>query len=78
MAVDLSLVLGFPHRQLYGEEYQKIWCILKLCTPYHSSNNQHTMTDQYRIGNTRYDVIYGFTDDPIIEEIDDQSPRRTS
>ena len=75
--MDILTVLGAPHRQLYGEEYQKIWCMLQLSTPYYSSNNQHTSTDRYRIGNTRYDVIYGFTDDPIIEEIDEHSARHT-
>lgn len=65
-------ILGFPRRTLIGEEYDKIWTILQLVEPYKQSNNQITWTDEYRIGNTRYDVIYGFSDQPVIEEVNDK------
>ncbi len=67
-------VLRFPYRQLVGEEYLRVLMLVRLATPYYSSNNQQSSTDRYRIGNTRYDVIYGYTDDPIIEEVFDQNP----
>ena len=67
----LRKVLGPPRRTLTGDEYDKIWTMLQLIEPYRQSNNQRTWTDEYRIGNTRYDVTYGLSDQPEIEEVDD-------
>ena len=67
----LRNVMGPSRRVLEGGEYAKIAMLIKLMDPYHSSNNQRTMTDRYRIGTKRYDVTYGIYDIPEIEEVDD-------
>lgn len=67
----LRKVMGPPRRVLEGDEYEKIATLISLMDPYHSSNNQRTMTDRYRIGTKRYDVTYGVCDIPEIEEVDD-------
>lgn len=67
----LRSVMGLPSRALEGAEYDRVWTMLQLIEPYKQSNNQRTWTDQYLIGSTRYDVTYGISDNPEIEEVYD-------
>lgn len=66
-------IMGPPRREIVGEEYDKIWTMLQLIEPAKQSNNQRTWTDEFRIGAKRYDVTYGFSDKPEIEEVDEDS-----
>ena len=60
-------VMGPPKRRLEGKERENIWLLIKLTTPVRESNNQRFWTEEYLIGNRRYDVTYGLEDNPIIE-----------
>lgn len=64
-------VMGPPRRTLEGEEYKHMMLVLSLKTPISSSNNQRSWTDEYEHDGRRYDVTYGITDEPIIDEIGD-------
>jgi hypothetical protein len=65
----LRKVMGPERRVLTGEEYNHILLIMNLTEPVRSSNNQRTMTDEYRIEGKRYDATYGLEDTPEIAEI---------
>lgn len=54
----LRAVMGPPRRTLEGQEYEDITLLLRLTEPFNSSNNQHTMTDEYRIAGKLYHVTY--------------------
>jgi hypothetical protein len=47
--------------------------------PFYSSNNQHTMTDKYKLAGKVYHATYGFSDKPELEEVEDdiQQNKRT-
>jgi hypothetical protein len=45
-------------RTLEGQEKEEMMLILKLLTPYESSNNQRFWTDEYVYGDNRYSVTY--------------------
>lgn len=64
-------IIGPPRRELEGDEYNKIWTLLKLIDPVSESNNQRSITETYYIGKQKYDVHYGWSDNPVIEEIDE-------
>jgi hypothetical protein len=66
----LRRVMGPNRRTVTGVEYDNIWTLLQLTEPVRQSNNQRTWTDEYIIGNKRYDVTYGLTDIPEIEEVE--------
>lgn len=62
-------IMGPPRREIVDEEYDKIWILLQLTEPFRQSNNQRTWTDEFRIGEKRYNVTYGLSDNPEIQEI---------
>ena len=49
-------IMGPPHRDLEGEEYKHVQLMLALLEPYEQTNNQHTWTDCYKIGDIEYHV----------------------
>ena len=63
----LRKVMGPPKRQLSGQEHDRLWLLIQMSTPVKVSNNQRTETEEYIIGEQRYDVTYGLSDNPIIE-----------
>ena len=68
----VQTVMGAPHRELTGDEYDHVWLMLQMMEPSSSSNNQHSWTDIYIIGNqdqfTEYHVTFWpRLDDPIEE-----------
>lgn len=65
----LRKVIGPPRRVLVSNEHDQMMLLLSLAEPFNSFNNQNTWTDQYLIGDTQYEVIYGTYADPTIEEI---------
>lgn len=60
-------IMGPPKRTLEGKEREQIWTLILMSTPVGESNNQRTFTEEYLIGNKRYDVTYGLEADPVIE-----------
>jgi DNA-binding MltR family transcriptional regulator len=66
-------IMGPPKRTIEGQEYDDIMLLIKLTQPFHSSNNQHTMTDEYRIAGKLYHVTYlPSANKPEIEEIKEE------
>ena len=52
----LRKVLGPPKVTLEGKEREQVLLLLAMTEPYSSSNNQHSWTDCYMIGDTEYRV----------------------
>jgi hypothetical protein len=68
----IRTVMGPPHRVLEGQEYKDITLLLRLTTPFRSSNNQHASTDEYRLGGKLYHVTYfSGIDEPNIDEVEE-------
>lgn len=63
-------IIGPPSRELSGDEYNRVRVMLQLLEPVNVSNNQHTWTEEYLLAGKKYNVIYGISDNPIIEEIE--------
>jgi hypothetical protein len=63
----MRTVMGLPHRELEGEEYNHVKLMLALLDPYQQTNNQRSITD-YMLGNIKYCVIYWPDSDPTIAE----------
>lgn len=61
-------VMGPPRRTLDGDERLHVLTLLALIKPFDQSNNQHSWTNCYMIGNTEYQV----TSFPGGEEIVDK------
>ncbi len=51
-------IMGPPSRDLEGKEYNHVKLMLALLAPYEQTNNQHTWTDCYRVGDIEYHVTY--------------------
>lgn len=66
--VWLQSIIMNTSRELEGEEYEQVLLMLSLTEPVLSYNNQRFFTDQYLIGDIRYDVMYFDEDKPIIKE----------
>ena len=63
-------VMGPPKRTLEGKEKTDIILLLALMEPFEQSNNQHSWTDCYRIGETEYHVTYfPEHDEPVIDKM---------
>lgn len=64
----LRKVLGPPKRQIDGDEHKRLMLMFALMEPVRESNNQRSWTEEYVIGNKRYDVHYFPNEEPFIEE----------
>ena len=49
-------VMGPPQRTLKGKEREQVLLLLALMEPYSTSNNQHSWTECYTIGDKDYHV----------------------
>ena len=58
-------VMGPPSRMLEGKEKNDVMLLLALMEPFEQSNNQHSWTDCYKIGETVYQVT-SFSDNEVI------------
>ena len=65
----LRKVMGPPKKTLEGKERDHLLLLLNLIEPYSSSNNQHSWTDQYKIGLDEYHVTWFSGEDVIVEKI---------
>lgn len=65
-------VMGPPRRTLEGQERENVWLmILMQDEPNECSNNQHSITEVYKINQREYHVHYFSQEEPVIEEIMD-------
>jgi hypothetical protein len=62
-------VMGPPRRTLEGKEREHALLLLAMIEPFSTSNNQHSWTDCYMIGNTEYHVTTFPGDTDIVDEI---------
>lgn len=63
-------VMGPPRRTLEGQERENVWLMILLQDePNECSNNQHSITEVYKINQREYHVHYFSQEEPIIEEI---------
>lgn len=65
--------MGPPRRKIEGKEHDRLMLMFALMEPVNETNNQHSWTAEYRIGNRRYDVHYFPDEEPFIEEIEDDA-----
>jgi len=61
----LRKVMGPPKRTLEGKEKNDIILLLALMEPFNATNNQHSWTEYYRIGEIEYQVT-NFPDAEVI------------
>jgi mRNA-degrading endonuclease YafQ of YafQ-DinJ toxin-antitoxin module len=66
-------VTGAPTRTLEGNEKNNVILLLALMQPYETSNNQHSWTEYYMIGNTEYHVTTFPDSEVVVEEILDET-----
>ena len=65
----LRRIMGPPRREILGKEKEQLMLLFQMMEPFEQTNNQHTWTDSYKIGNTTYDVTF-IDDEVIVEEIE--------
>ncbi len=56
LAEFMRKVMGPPHRTIEGDEKSEVELILALLVPYKETNNQHSWTYYYRVGDIEYHV----------------------
>lgn len=67
----LRQVMGPPSKTLEGKEREDIILLLSMIEPFKETNNQHSWTEYYMIGDTEYQATY-FPEDknsPIIDKM---------
>jgi hypothetical protein len=66
----LRAVMGPPYRTLEGKERDNILLLLSMSEPFKESNNQHSWTSYYMIGNTEYRVtVFPEYNEPVVDEM---------
>jgi hypothetical protein len=65
----LRRIMGPPCRVLEGKEQEQILFLLTMIEPYSATNNQHSYTEYYILGNKEYHVTTFLNEDEIVEEI---------
>jgi hypothetical protein len=63
----LRNILGPPHRTLEGDEAKDILLLLALIEPFKETNNQHSWTEYYMIGDREYHVTTFPGEEPIVD-----------
>jgi hypothetical protein len=59
--------MGPPKRTLEGKEREDVLLLLTMMEPYSASNNQHSWTECYLIGDKDYQVTSFPGEDDIVE-----------
>jgi len=62
-------VMGSPRRTLEGQERDHVLTMLALAEPFEETNNQHSWTSCYKIGNREYHVTSFPGEDDIVDEL---------
>jgi hypothetical protein len=61
-------VMGKPSRTLEGKERKQVLLLLEMSEPFKETNNQHSWTSYYMIGNQEYHVTTFSGDTDVIVE----------
>lgn len=62
-------VIGRPTRTIKGDERLHVLTLLAFIKPFNQSNNQHSWTNCYMIGNTEYQVTSFPGGEEIVDEM---------
>lgn len=62
-------VMGPPTKTLEGKEREQVLLLLAMIEPFRATNNQHSWTEYYMIGETEYHVTTFPNEEPIIDEM---------
>jgi DNA polymerase II small subunit/DNA polymerase delta subunit B len=65
----LRSVMGPPHVTLEGKDKEQALLLLGLVEPFSTTNNQHSWTEYYMIGETEYHVTIFPGEDPIVDKM---------
>jgi len=66
----LRKVMGPPTRQIEGQEKEHLLLILALIEPFKETNNQHSWTSYYMVGEKEYHVTHWPNEEePYVDEI---------
>jgi hypothetical protein len=65
----LREVMGPPSNTLEGKEKEQILLLLAMMEPFKETNNQHSWTAYYMIGETEYHVTTFSGEDVIVDEM---------
>jgi hypothetical protein len=65
----LRKVMGPPKKTLEGKEREQVLLLLAMMEPYSASNNQHSWTECYMIGQTDYHITTFPGEDVIVDEM---------
>ena len=65
----LRSVIGPPHVTLEGKEKEQALLLLAMIEPFKATNNQHSWTEYYMIGETEYHVTTFSKDDMIVDKM---------
>lgn len=60
-------IMGPPRRTLEGKEKEQILLLLEMIDPFKETNNQHSWTEYYMIGETEYHVTTFSSEDVIVD-----------
>jgi len=70
LKVFLRKIMGRPHKTLTGKEKEQTILLLQMLEPFEQTNNQHSWTDCYMIGDTEYHATYfPESDEPVIDKM---------
>jgi hypothetical protein len=70
LKVFLRKIMGRPYKTLEGKEKEQIILLLAMIEPFEQTNNQHSWTDSYMIGETEYHATYfPESSEPIIDQM---------
>lgn len=64
----LRRVMGPPTETLEGTEKEQVLLLLAMAEPFKETNNQHSWTSYYMIGETEYHVT-SFEDEVIVDKM---------
>lgn len=62
-------IMGPPRKTLEGKEREQILLLLAMVEPFRATNNQHSWTEYYRIGETEYHITSFPNEEPIVEQL---------
>lgn len=65
----LRSVMGPPYKTLEGKEREQVLLLIAMIEPYKATNNQHSWTEYYMIGETEYHVTTFSKDDIVVDKM---------
>ena len=66
----MRAVLGSPYKTLEGKEKEQALLLLALVEPFKQTNNQHSWTDYYMVGETEYHMTtFPNSDELIVDKM---------